>query len=58
MADRATSNSGGGVSGQEHAALVSFVDRVIVPALVEKFLRDHSVQFPERGGLAKTKPAA
>ena len=56
---------GGGLSGpttvttvSEHAELVTFVDRVIVPALVERFLRDHGVQSPERGPLAKTKDAA
>ena len=45
-------------TASEHAALVTFIDRVIVPALVERFLRDHGVQSPERGTLAKTKDAA
>ena len=54
-----------GVSGpmtvttaSEHAELVTFVDRVIVPALVEKFLRDHGAQTPAGDPLAKTKDAA
>ena len=45
-------------SVSERAELVTFVNRVIVPALVERFLRDHGVQSPERGPLAKTKDAA
>ena len=45
-------------TGSEHAELATFVDRVIVPALVERFLRDHRSQTPESGTLVKTKPAA
>ena len=45
-------------TGSEHAALVTFIDRVIVPALVERFLREHGAQSPERDTLAKAKDAA
>ena len=45
-------------TGSDQAELLTFVDRVIVPALVERFLREHRRQTPESGPLVKTKPAA
>ena len=54
-----------GVSGpmtmtsvSEQAELARFVDRVIVPALVERFLREHRVQTSARDTLATSKDAA
>ena len=44
--------------GSEHAELVTFVDRVIIPALVERFLREHPVQTSARDTLATSKDAA
>ena len=57
---------GGSVSGPitvtavlERPELVTFVDRVIVPALVERFLAEHTVRRPERHPpLATPKDAA
>ena len=57
---------GGGISGpmtvaavSEQAALVTFVDRVIIPALVERFLSEHTVRRPDGDTpLAKPKDAA
>ena len=45
-------------TANEAAGLAGFVDRVIVPALVERFLRDHGVETPASGTLAKPKDAA
>ena len=43
----------------EHAELVAFVDRVIIPALVERFLSEHTVRRPDgKTPLAKPKDAA
>ena len=57
---------GVGVSGpmtvaavSEQAALVTFVDRVIIPALVDRFLSEHTVRCPDGNTpLAKPKDAA
>ena len=45
--------------GADHRTLVTFIDRVIVPALVERFLVEHHVQRPDRNPpLAKSTDAA
>ena len=57
---------GVGVSGPmmvttvpEHPQIVTFVDRVIIPALVERFLSGHTVRRPDGDTpLAKPKDAA
>ncbi len=57
---------GGGISGpmtvitiSKHGELVTFVDRVIIPALVERFLSGHTVRRPDGDTpLAKPKDAA
>ncbi len=33
--------------GSDHSDLITFVDCVIVPALVEKFLAEHKVGLPD-----------
>ena len=52
---RSVTRTGG---SDRSAPFATFVDRVIVPALVERFLRDHGLQTPEGGRLAKPKDAA
>ena len=42
----------------DRSELASFVGRVVVPALVERFLQEHGMQAPSGGTLAKPKPAA
>ena len=45
--------------GTNHSSIDTFVDRVIVPALVERFLSEHNVRRPDGDTpLAKPKDAA
>ena len=47
------------LTADETADLATFVDRVIVPALVERFLSEHTVRRPDGDTpLAKPKDAA
>ncbi len=47
------------MTAEESATLAAFVDRVVVPSLVERFLSEHNVRRPDaKAPLAKPKDAA
>ena len=47
------------MTAEKATDLDTFVDRVIVPALVERFLAEHTLRRPDQNTpLAKPKPAA